>query len=303
MREASLPDRPSNQQPRRTVLIGFILAIAAAIGVALLVEYLDNTIKTADDIEKRYQLTVLGAIFETKKNENIENIIEVDSQSPVAESYRMIRSSLLLSSADHPPRTILITSMKAQEGKTSTSINLARTMAQMSGKVLIIDADMRKPSVHSLLDVPNNTGLSSYLSGNADEKIIHQLAGKNLHVIPSGPIPPNPVELISSHRMKTLLADMRREFDCIIIDSPPIIHLADGLILSTLVDGTVLVARVGSVTTDIFMAGLKKLSNFRPHILGVVLNGMNTRLTGAHSYYYYHYQSYYGDANTRREKK
>lgn len=302
MREASLPDSPSNQRPRRTVLIGFILALAAAVGLALLVEYFDNTIKTADDIEKRYQLTVLGAIFETRKNEAIEQVIEENGQSPAAESYRMIRSSLLLSSADHPPRTILITSMTAQEGKTSTALNLTRTMAQMAGKVLIIDADMRKPRIHTLLDVPNDTGLSTYLSGNTDEKIVHQVPDKNIHVIPAGPIPPNPVELISSHRMIILLEDMAREFDFIFIDSPPIIHLADGLILSTLVDGTVLVARAGRVTTDIFMAGLKKLNDFKPHILGVVLNGMNARLTGSHSYYYYHYKSHYRDEGQQREK-
>ncbi|HBI14607.1 MAG TPA: hypothetical protein DDY20_03685 [Desulfobulbaceae bacterium] len=303
MREASLPDSPSNQRPRRTVLIGFILALAAAVGLALLVEYFDNTIKTSDDIEKRYQLTVLGAIFETRKNEAIEQVIEENSQSPAAESYRMIRSSLLLSSADHPPRTILITSMTAQEGKTSTALNLARTMAQMANKVLIIDADMRKPRIHSLLNLPNNTGLSTYLSGNTDEKIVHRVPDKNIYIIPSGPIPPNPVELISSHRMIILLEDMGREYDFIFIDSPPIIHLADGLILSTLVDGTVLVARAGRVTTDIFTAGLKKLNDFKPHILGVVLNGMNARLTGSHSYYYYHYKSHYREEGQHPEQR
>jgi len=303
MREASLPESPSNQEPRRTLLIGLLLAAAAGIGMALLVEYLDNTIKTAEDIENRYQLTVLGAIFETKKNEPIERIIEEDSKSPAAESYRMIRSSLLLSSADKPPQTILITSMKAQEGKTSTCLNMARTMAQIADRILIIDADMRKPRIHSLCNIPNNIGLSSYLSGNVDEEIVHQLPDSGIRVIPSGPIPPNPVELISSHRMKQLLGDMAEKYDFIFIDSPPIIHLADGLILSTLVDGTVLVARAGKVTYDIFNAGLKKLNDFSPHILGVILNALSTRLTGSHSYYYYHYKSYYSDEGRTREKK
>lgn len=295
MREASLPDFPSNQRPKRTLLIGLILATAAGIGVALLVEYLDNTIKTADDIENRYSLTVLGAIFETRKNEQIESVIKVDGQSAAAESYRMIRSSLLLSSADRPPKTILITSMRAQEGKTSTSLNLARTMAQISDKILIIDADMRKPRIHTLVGISNKTGLSSYLSGNVDEEIIQTPENENIHVIPSGPIPPNPVELISSRRMKTLLKDMSEKYDYVFVDSPPIIHLADGLILSTLVEGTVLIARAGKVTYDVFNAGLKKLNDFNPHILGVVLNAMNTRLVGSQSYYYYYYKSYYSD--------
>jgi len=295
MREASLPDFPSNQRPRRTLLIGFILATAAGIGIALLIEYLDNTIKTADDIENRYNLTVLGAIFETRKNEQIENVLKIDGQSPAAESYRMIRSSLLLSSADHPPKTILITSMRAQEGKTSTALNLARTMAQISDKILIIDADMRKPRIHSLVGIPNKTGLSSYLSGNVDEEIIQIPDNENIHIIPSGTIPPNPVELISSKRMKTLLKEMGDRYDYIFVDSPPIIQLADGLILSTLVEGTVLVARAGKVTYEVFNAGLKKLNDFNPHILGVVLNAINPRLLGSQSYYYYYYKSYYSD--------
>ena len=295
MREASLPKFPSNQRPKRTLLIGLILATAAGVGVALLIEYLDNTIKTADDIENRYSLTVLGAIFETRKNEQIESVIKVDGQSAAAESYRMIRSSLLLSSADRPPKTILITSMRAQEGKTSTSLNLARTMAQISDKILIIDADMRKPRIHTLTGIANKTGLSSYLSGNVDEEIIQIPENENIHVIPSGPIPPNPVELISSQRMKTLLKEMGDRYDYVFVDSPPIIHLADGLILSTLVEGTVLVARAGKVTYDVFNAGLKKLNDFNPHILGVVLNAMNTRLVGSQSYYYYYYKSYYSD--------
>lgn len=301
MREASLPSYPSNQRPRRTLLIGFILALAAGIGVTLLVEYLDNTVKSAEDLENRFGLTVLGTVLETKKNQQIENIILEQGQSPVAESYRMIRSSLLLSTADHPPQTILITSIKAQEGKTSTALNLARTMAQVADRVLIIDADMRKPKMHSLLGAPGATGLSSYLSGNIDEKIIHTSREEKISIIPAGPIPPNPVELISSRRMKSLLQEMRKQFDYILIDSPPVLHLADGLILSTLVDGTVLVTRAGKTTYDTFSTGLKKLHDFKPRILGVILNALNNRIMGPQSYY--HYMEYYSESRPRREKK
>jgi succinoglycan biosynthesis transport protein ExoP len=297
MREATFPILPSNQKPKRNILIGFILAVAAGIGVALLVEYLDNTIKSPDDVEKRFGLTTLGAILETKKGEKIESIVEEQHMSPVAENYRMIRSSLLLSSADRPPQTILVTSMKAQEGKTSTSLNLARTLAQVSsGKVLIIDADMRKPRMHSLLRVPNEVGLSTYLSGNIEEGITLPTSGGKIDVIPSGPIPPNPVELVGSQRMKKLLKTLTKTYDFIIVDSPPIIQLADGLILSTQVDGTILVTRAGKTTIDVFNAGLKKLNEFKPHILGVILNGMSTRISGSYSYYYY-YQYY------RKDKK
>ena len=301
MREASLPQAPSNQKPKRNMLLGFFLAISAGIGMAFFLEYLDNTLKSSDDVENRYGLTVLGTVLETRKNEQIEKIISEDAQSAIAEGFRMIRSSLLLSSADHPPRTILITSMKAQEGKTSIALNLARTMAQVADKILIIDADMRKPRMHSLLGVQNTTGLSSFLSGNIDEKIVHSGKDNNISVIPSGPIPPNPVELISSQRMKTLLQEMSGIYDYIIIDSPPIIHLADGLILSTLVDGTVLVTRAGKTTFDIFNAGLKKLNDFKPHILGVILNAMSSRVSGPQSYY--HYYEYYSEDKSKPEKR
>ena len=289
MREATLPQAPSNQKPRRTLLIGLILAIAAGIGSALLIEYLDNTVKSAEDIENRYGLTVLGMVPETRKNEQIEDIIVENGQSPTAESYRMIRSSLLLSSADHPPQIILVTSMKAQEGKTSTVLNLARTMSQVAERVLIIDADMRKPRIHSLLEVPNTSGLSSFLSGNIDEQIVHPTAEDKIRVVPAGPIPPNPAELLSSQRMKILLKQLVKEYDYIIIDSPPIIHLADGLILSTMVDGTLLVTRTNKTTFEMFAAGLKKLNDFKPHILGVVLNAMGTRFAGPQLYHYYEY--------------
>lgn len=301
MKEASLPKSPSNQRPKRVLLVGFILAVAAGIAIAVLVEYLDNTIKSAEDIENRYGLTALGAILETKKNENIENIIIEQNMSPVAENYRMIRSSLLLSSADRPPKTILVTSMKAKEGKTSTSLNLARTLSQVSEKILLIDADMRKPRMHSINRVPNEVGLSTYLSGNIDDEFIIPTSEPKIDLIPSGPIPPNPVELISSKRMKTLLKEMSQKYDFVIIDSPPIIQLADGLIISTLVDGTVLVTRAAKTTYDVFNAGLKKLNDFKPHILGVILNGLSPRLTGPQSYY--HYYQYYSEDRSGQAKK
>jgi|GEM_PF-465408 len=292
MHDASLPQSPSNQKLRRNLFIGLILALASGIGIALLVEYLDNTLKSVDDIEKRYGLTVLGGVLQAKKNDPIENIISDNNQSAIAENYRIIRSSLLLSSADHPPQLILITSMMSQEGKTSTTINLARTLAQVSDSVLIIDADMRKPRVHQILNLDNSAGLSSFLSGNISETVILATHDEKIKVIPAGPVPPNPAELISSQRMKLLLKELAKEYSFIIIDSPPLSHLADGMILSTLVDGTVLVARSGKTTFEEFSAGIKKLQDVNPHILGVILNAIVPRFAGLHSYHdYYEYYS------------
>lgn len=301
MREATLPEFPSNQRPRRTIFIIFILAAAAGVGMAFLIEYLDNTVKSPEDIENRYGLTVLGTVLETRKKEKIEQITFDQGQSPIAESYRMIRSSLLLSSADHPPRIMLVTSMKAKEGKTSTCLNLARTFAQISDRILIIDADMRKPRMHTLLGVSNAAGLSSYLSGNIDEEALQPVRVNGISVIPAGPVPPNPVELISSRRMKTLLRRMGEHHEFIFIDSPPVTHLADGMILSTLVDGTVLVTRAGRTTFDLFHAGLRKLNDLNPHILGVVLNAMSNRAVGPQSYS--HYYEYFSSDQDKRAKR
>ncbi|MHB8809917.1 MAG: GumC family protein [Desulfobulbaceae bacterium] len=300
MHDASLPQSPSNQKPRRSLLIGLILGLAAGIGIALLVEYLDNTVKSPADLENRYGLTVLGTVLQTRKNESIENIISENNRSPVAENYRMIRSSLLLSSADQPPQFILITSMMPQEGKTSTALNLARTLAQVTDKVLIIDADMRKPRIHQILGLDNRVGLSSFLSGNVSDTIILSTGEEKIRVIPAGPIPPNPAELISSQRMKILLKELAKDYSFIIIDSPPLSHLADGLILSTLVDGTVLVTRTGKTTFEEFGAGLKKMQDFKPHILGVILNAMASRFSGRQSYHDYY--EYYSEDQKKQEK-
>ena len=300
MHDASLPQSPSNQKTHRSLLIGLILGLAAGIGIALLVEYLDNTVKSPADLENRYGLTVLGTVLQTRKNESIENIITENNRSPVAENYRMIRSSLLLSSADQPPQFILITSMMPQEGKTSTALNLARTLAQVTDKVLIIDADMRKPRIHQILGLDNRVGLSSFLSGNVSDTIILSTGEEKIRVIPAGPIPPNPAELISSQRMKILLKELAKDYSFIIIDSPPLSHLADGLILSTLVDGTVLVTRTGKTTFEEFGAGLKKMQDFKPHILGVILNAMASRFSGRQSYHDYY--EYYSEDQKKQEK-
>jgi len=292
MHMPSLPGGPSNKNPKRILLLGMVLGLAGGIGLAFFIEYLDNTVKSADDLEQRYGVTVLGSVQEAKKEEPIETIVRDNARSPISESYRLIRSGLLLSSADHPPRSILVTSAATQEGKTTTSINLARTMALGGAKVLLIDGDMRKPRVHSSFGIPNTVGLSTYLSGNTDdEKIIRTLPDEQISVITSGPIPPNPAELLESKRMEQLLQHMFETFDVIIVDSPPIGHLVDGLIISTLVDGTVLVTRAGKTTYDLFGEGLKKIQDINATLLGVVVNSLSAKLAGSKYYHYYEYYS------------
>ncbi|MCF8055331.1 MAG: polysaccharide biosynthesis tyrosine autokinase [Desulfocapsa sp.] len=291
LRKADLPEAPSKPDKKRSIAMGLILGLLGGIGMAFFLEYLDNTVKNGEGIEKRFGLTVLGSVEELQgKSDHIETYLLKNPLSPLAESYRLIRSGLLLSSPDHPPRSILITSMVPQEGKTSTTSNLARILAQNNKKVLIIDCDMRRPRMHSLFGMPNSHGLSSYLSGNTDKSPICASENELVFLIPSGPVPPNPAELLHSTKMQLLVGEMLKKYDYVLLDSPPIQSVTDSLTLSSLVDGTLLVTRSGKTTFDMIESGLKKLHDVRATILGVVLNGL---IKSKHDSGYYGYYDYY----------
>lgn len=292
IRNANLPGAPSKPNKKRNLMLGLILGVMGGIGCAFLLEYLDNTVKSEKDLETRYGLTVLGSVELVKeKDASIESYILHKPLSPLAESYRLIRTGLLLSSAEHPPRTILVTSMGPQEGKTSTTINIARVLSQGNKKVLIIDCDLRRPRMHSVFAMQNDKGLSNFLTGNIQENIISKIPGEEIFVIPSGTTPPNPSELVSSRKLKTLVEKMVENFDFILIDSPPVQSVADSLALTRIVDGTVLVVRAGKTTYDMLQNGLKKLKDVQCPLLGCVLNGQKKSHTSGS--YYYGYTTYY----------
>jgi capsular exopolysaccharide synthesis family protein len=296
IKNAELPGGPSKPNKRRNLALGLILGLMGGIGCAFLIEYLDNTVKSEKDLETRYGLTVLGSVEQLKeKGANIESYIIQKPLSPLAESYRLIRSGLLLSSAERPPKTILVTSMDAKEGKTTTTINIARVLSQGDKKVLIIDCDLRRPRVHAVFAMQNDKGLSNFLTGNIQENIIHKIPGEDIFVISSGSIPPNPAELVSSRKLKTLVEKMAENFDFVVIDSPPIQSVTDSLALIQIVDGTVLVIRAGKTTYDMLQSGLKKLKDVQCHLLGCVLNGQSKR--NAPGSYYYGYTTYYAKDN------
>ena len=296
IKNAVLPFAPSKPNKKRNLALGLILGLMAGIGCAFLIEYLDNTIKSEKDLESRYGLTVLGSVEKLKgKGKHIESYIVQKPLSPLAESYRLIRSGLLLSSADHPPKTILVTSMGPGEGKTSTTINIARVFSQGGKKVLIIDCDLRRPRVHSVFSMQNDKGLSNYLTGNLHENIIHKVAGEEIFAITAGAIPPNPSDLVGSKKLKLLVEKISENFDFILIDSPPIQSVTDSLALTQLVDGTVVVVRVGETTYEMVESGLKKLKDVQCHFLGFVLNGMSKNHSAAGNYY--GYTAYYAKDN------
>lgn len=212
----------------------------------------------------------------------------------MAEAYRHLRTSLLFSSAGKPPQTILVTSSQPSEGKTTTAINTAITLAQSDADVVIVDCDLRRPRVHSYFDLENTQGLTNYLSGerNTENLIKTSRELPRLKVITSGPIPPNPAELLSSNEMKNLLQFLRGKYKHVIIDSPPAISFTDAAILSTLVDGVVLVAMAGKSSVHLMRRFKTRLSNLGARIYGVVLNGIKS---GSIEYEYYGagYYDYY----------
>lgn len=292
LRNAFMPGAPSHPNKKRSLALGLILGLMGGIGCAFLIEFLDNTVKSEKDLETRYGLTVLGSVEQLKeKGSSIESYIVQKPLSPLAESYRLIRTGLLMSAAERPPKIVLITSMGAQEGKTTTTINIARILSQGGKKVLIIDCDLRRPRVHSVFAMQNDKGLSNFLTGNLQENIIHKIPGEEIHVISSGPIPPNPSELVSSRKLQSLVEKMAENFDFVLLDSPPIQSVADSLALTRIVDGTVVVIRAGVTTYDMMQGGLKKLKDVQCHLLGCVLNGQSKR--NASGSYYYGYTTYY----------
>ncbi len=296
LKNAFLPEAPSKPNKPRNLALGLILGLMGGIGCAFFIEYLDNTVKSEKDLETRYGLTVLGSVEQLKeKGSNIESHIVQKPLSPLTESYRLIRSGLLLSSAERPPKTILLTSMSAKEGKTTTTINIARVLSQGGEKVLIIDCDLRRPRLHAVFAMQNDKGLSNFLTGTLQENIIHKIPGEELYAITSGPIPPNPAELVSSRKLKVLVEKMAENFDFVLLDSPPIQSVTDSLALTQIVDGTIVVVRAGSTTYENLQSGLKKLRDVQCHLLGCVLNGQSKRNSAGS--YYYGYTTYYAKDN------
>lgn len=304
--KAETPASPSQPNIQKELLQGLLFGLLGGVLLAFFIEYLDNTVKSETKLEERYSLPVLGSVEDlTDKSHPIETYIQENPLSPLAESYRLIRSGLLLSSPDHPPQTILVTSMVQQEGKTTTTGNLAHILSQNDKKVLIIDCDMRRPRQHSLFGISNTYGLSNYLSGTTDEskQLIQKTGNGLISIIPSGPVPPNPAELLSSVNMSLIVEKAQQKFDFILLDSPPVQQVTDSMMLGQLVDGTLVVVRAGKTTYEMLDMGLKKLSDGKAHILGIILNRLKKNTIGKGYYGYYSYYSKEDAYTAQNDKK
>lgn len=309
---ASTPVEPIGPQRLRNIIVAFLVSLAFGVGLAFLIDYLDDSVRTSDDVSRHLGLPTLALIpyhsYSDKKglslipkNGNGDGDLSPSAlvafeerNSPMAEAYRHLRTSLLFSSAGKPPQTILVTSSQPSEGKTTTAINIAITLAQGDADVIIIDCDLRRPRLHSHFGLQNTHGLTNYLSGekSTDNLIKTSPQLPRLKIITSGPIPPNPAELLSSNEMKNLLQFLRGRFKHVIIDSPPALSFTDAAILSTVVDGVVLVAMTGKSSIHLMRQFKLRLSNIGARIYGVVLNGVKS---GSLEYDYYGtgYYDYY----------
>jgi capsular exopolysaccharide synthesis family protein len=313
---ALAPGGPSRPQKARNILLAFLIGLVGGVGLALFREYLDNTVKSPDDIEALTGLPSLAVVpampglnahqgrLSRRTGEGgspgrIELLSYAQPKSQISEAFRALRTSLLLSQAEHPPQVILVTSALPREGKTTAAVNLAVTLAQLGDRTLLMDSDLRKPGIRRALNLTlgKDVGLSSYLAGvsSLDEATIQHPTITNLSALTTGPVPPSPADLLSSHRMREAIAELRRRFKFIVIDSPPVMAATDAVILSALTDGVLLVVRSGETPKEAFTRTRDLLAAVKCRLLGVVLNAVDSSAPDYYySYRYYPYAYGYG---------
>ena len=312
---AITPEGPIGPNRTRTVFVALFLALGLGVGFALLLEYLDDTVHSTEEVERLLHLPALAVIPAAlgngkrrllagpgalqKRNgspsDNPELLMNADGRSPLAESYRHLRTSVLLSTAGRAPRSLLVTSSLPGEGKTTTAVNTAVSLSQTGASVVIIDADMRRPRLRSIFGLSDRAGLSSILSSELSEAevlaMISQAPVTGLHVLTAGPIPPNPAELLGSEQMRRLMVILQSKFSHVVVDSPPVTSFTDGVLISSMVDGVLLVVHGGKSSRHVVKRSRQLLQDVGAKIFGVVLNNVNLQ---SHDYYYY--QRYYGSS-------
>jgi polysaccharide biosynthesis transport protein len=307
---ARVPTAPTEPNVPRNLTFALALGLTTGIGLAFLLEGVDNTVRTPEQAQVISALPSLGMIPLGSRNgsqssakrrllvasskEVVELVTQSRPQSQMAEAFRALRTSLLMTSPGAPPKVILITSALPQEGKTTTSINTAIVLAQKGSRVLLIDADLRRPSIHKTLGMGPRTGLSNVLTGSAtlQQATVRSTIMPSLWVLPAGTPPPNPAELLASTNMRDALAELREQYDHIVVDTPPTLSVTDAVVMATRADSVVLVIRCGQTTKQALRRSRDILVQVNARVSGVLLNAVD--LDSPDYYYYYEYQGKYG---------
>ncbi len=301
---AALPRRPVDQNSEIAIFLAAAIGFALAAGAAYLMEYMDDTVGTPNLITKLTGLPALAGIAKIRSADD-QLITVTKPRSPISEGFRVLRTAIQLSSVDEPDRAILVASAIPEEGKSIICANLAVVLAQAGNDVLLVDTDLHRPSLHEFFKLPNRRGLTSLLletarSGNDSEPHgvmddpIQTTGVMGLQILASGPLPPNPSELLGSTRMKELLEKWVWQFDYVILDSPPILSVADAVVLSSLAHSTILVVRAGVSRKEYVKQAIDRLREANTKVIGSVLNALSPRSKGYEAYYYYRepYTSY-----------
>jgi succinoglycan biosynthesis transport protein ExoP len=328
---ALVPGGPFTPNTRRNLLMALLVGLIGGLGLVFFAEYMDNTVKGPEEAEKLTGLPSLGIIpflepagakkradaygtysygaenapaaETTPEVSDIELINHLYPKFSISEDYRTVRTSILFSNAERQPKTICFTSTMPQEGKTATVANMAVSFAQLEGKVLLVDCDLRKPRLHKVFKVRNLVGLSGCLTGKVTfDDAVQKTAIENIWILPSGPHPPNPAELLNSRRMKDLLALVRDRFDFVLLDTPPVLAVIDPVIISSLADCTVIVIRAGKTTRKPLVRAVEDIRRAKADIVGVIFNEVRLGRQGAAVPYYQYYQYEYS-ANPDERKK
>jgi len=306
LNEASVPGGPIAPRKDLYIMMALLISLSLGVGLAVLIELLDSGFRSVNQLEQMANAPALGMVpFQTGKvgrNKRPWDTVLDKPNSSFAEAIRTIRTGLLLSSVDHPPRSVLVTSSVPGEGKTTTALALASAAAASGLRTVIVDCDMRQPSMHVNLGANNELGLSDYLTGNAQlEDLIHIDDRSGLHYICAGRLPPSPTDLLSSNRMKQLLQQLSAAFQMVMLDTPPILAVSDALLLVRSVDKTIFVVRWEKTRRDVALSGLKAVFDAGARVGGLVLTQVNLRKHAQYDYsdsgvYYYRgYKRYYVD--------
>ncbi|MFQ6484502.1 polysaccharide biosynthesis tyrosine autokinase [Brachybacterium epidermidis] len=284
---AITPSSPASPSLPRNLAVGLVLALMAGVATAIIRDLLDNRVRRPEDIEKTFERPVIAKIPSSRDTKHLPLIAARHPQSLQAEAYRDLRTNLQFMGLAEGQRGVLITSSLPGEGKSSSAINLAHVIAQSGARVLLIDADLRRPSIHQYLSLEGNAGLTTVLIGEAElDELVQPLETEGLDVLTSGPIPPNPSEMVGSEKMEQLLATAMAQYDFVVVDAPPLLAVTDAVVLSHHVGGALVVARSEAVKKQQLAQALQKLESAGGRTLGVILNRVPTGNRGAYSYTY-----------------